>query len=32
VHNLPAIMMGEIGPVIEALAAADRAERLASVV
>jgi peptide chain release factor 1 len=32
VHNLPAILMGEIGPVIEALAAADRAERLASVV
>ena len=32
VHNLPAIMMGEIGPVIEALAAADRAERLAAVV
>lgn len=31
VHNLPSIMMGEIGPVIEALAAADRAERLASV-
>ncbi|HET6498467.1 MAG TPA: peptide chain release factor 1 [Coriobacteriia bacterium] len=30
VHNLPAIMMGEIGPVIEALATADRAERLAS--
>ncbi len=32
VHNLPAVMMGEIGPVIEALAAADRAERLAAVV
>ncbi|MDY0087820.1 MAG: peptide chain release factor 1 [Coriobacteriia bacterium] len=31
VHNLSSIMMGEIGPVIEALAAADRAERLASV-
>jgi peptide chain release factor 1 len=29
-HNLPAIMMGEIGSVIEALIAADRAERLAA--
>ncbi len=32
VHNLPAILMGEIGPVIDALAAADRAQRLAAVV
>ncbi len=32
VHNLPAVMMGEIGPVIEALAAAERAQRLAAVV
>ncbi len=32
VHNLPAIMMGEIEPIIDALAAADRAERLAAVV
>lgn len=31
-HNLPAIMMGEIDELIEALAAADRAERLAAVV
>ena len=30
VHNLPAIMMGEIDGVIEALVAADRAERLAA--
>ena len=28
VHNIPAIMGGEIDPIIEALAAADRAERL----
>ncbi len=28
-HNLPAIMMGEIGGIVEALIAADRAERLA---
>ena len=28
VHNIPAIMSGEIDPVVEALAAADRAERL----
>ena len=32
VHNLPAIMMGEIESIIDALAAADRAERLAAVV
>jgi len=31
-HNLPAIMMGEIGGIIEALVAADRAERLAAAV
>ena len=30
VHNLPAIMMGEIDGIIEALVAADRAERLAA--
>jgi peptide chain release factor 1 len=28
VHNIPAIMSGEIDPIVEALAAADRAERL----
>lgn len=32
VHNLPALMMGEIDELIEGLAAADRAERLAAVV
>jgi len=32
VHNIPAILQGEIGEIIEALAAADRAERLAQVV
>ena len=32
VHNLPAVMMGEIDDLIEGLAAADRAERLAAVV
>ncbi|MDP2183508.1 MAG: peptide chain release factor 1 [Actinomycetota bacterium] len=32
VHNLPAILMGDIGDLIEGLAAADRAERLAAVV
>ncbi len=32
VHNLPAIMMGDIDHIVEALAAADRAERLAAVV
>jgi peptide chain release factor 1 len=32
VHNLPAVMMGEIDELIEGLAAADRAERLAAVV
>jgi len=31
VHNLPNIMMGEIDNIIESLAAADRAERLAAV-
>jgi peptide chain release factor 1 len=31
-HNLPAIMMGEINLIIEALIAADRAERLAAAV
>ena len=32
VHNLPSLMMGEISELIEGLAAADRAERLAQVV
>ncbi|MBE0476183.1 MAG: peptide chain release factor 1 [Coriobacteriia bacterium] len=32
VHNLPAVMMGEIAPLIEALASADRAERLKAIV
>jgi peptide chain release factor 1 len=32
VHNLPGVLMGDIGPILEALAAADRAERLAAVV
>ncbi len=32
VHNLPGIMMGEVEPLVEALAAADRAERLKAVV
>jgi peptide chain release factor 1 len=32
VHNLPSIMMGNIDELIESLAAADRAERLAAVV
>ncbi len=32
VHNLPAIMMGELDEIIEALAAAERAEKLAAVV
>ncbi|MDA3935952.1 MAG: peptide chain release factor 1 [Actinomycetota bacterium] len=31
VHNLPGIMMGEIDHIVESLAAADRAERLAAV-
>jgi len=31
VHNIPAIMAGEIGHIVEALIAADRAERLAQV-
>ncbi len=30
VHNIPAIMAGEIDPIVEALIAADRAERLAA--
>ncbi|PKQ17109.1 MAG: peptide chain release factor 1 [Actinobacteria bacterium HGW-Actinobacteria-7] len=30
IHNMPAIMAGEIGELIEGLAAADRAERLAA--
>jgi peptide chain release factor 1 len=32
VHNLPGVLMGGIEPLIEALAAADRAERLKAVV
>jgi peptide chain release factor 1 len=32
VHNLPAVMMGEIDELIEGLTAADRAERLSAVV
>ncbi|MFA5844904.1 MAG: peptide chain release factor 1 [Coriobacteriia bacterium] len=32
VHNLPAIMMGDIGQLLDSLAAADRAARLAAVV
>ncbi|MBS3957712.1 MAG: peptide chain release factor 1 [Clostridiales bacterium] len=32
IHNLPGVLMGEIAPMIDALAAADRAERLAAVV
>lgn len=32
VHNLPGVLMGDIEPMLEALAAADRAERLAAVV
>jgi len=32
VHNLSAVLMGEIDHIVEALAAADRAERLAAVV
>ena len=32
IHNLPAVMMGEIDELVEGLAAADRAERLAAVV
>ncbi|MDH4139667.1 MAG: peptide chain release factor 1 [Coriobacteriia bacterium] len=32
VHNLPAIMMGEITEIVESLIAADRAERLSAVV
>ncbi len=32
VHNLPAIMMGDINEIVESLAAADRAEKLSQVV
>ncbi len=32
VHNLSGVLMGDIDPILEALAAADRAERLAAVV
>jgi peptide chain release factor 1 len=32
IHNIPAIMAGEIEPMVEALVAADRAERLAAAV
>ncbi len=32
VHNLPGVMMGDIGELIEGLVAADRAEKLAAVV
>jgi len=32
IHNIPAVLQGDIGDMIEALAAADRAERLAQVV
>jgi len=32
IHNLPAVLMGEIDELIEGLVAADRAERLAAVV
>jgi peptide chain release factor 1 len=32
VHNLPGVLMGDIEPIVEALAAADRAERLKAVV
>lgn len=32
IHNLPAVMMGEIAPLIEGLSAADKAARLAAVV
>jgi peptide chain release factor 1 len=32
IHNLPGVMMGEIGELIEGLAAADRAAKLAEVV
>ncbi|MEL7666734.1 MAG: peptide chain release factor 1 [Actinomycetota bacterium] len=32
VHNLPGVLMGDLDPLIEGLAAADRAERLAAVV
>jgi peptide chain release factor 1 len=32
IHNLPAVMVGEIDELVEGLAAADRAERLAAVV
>ena len=32
VHNLPGVLMGDLDALIEGLAAADRAERLAAVV
>lgn len=32
VHNLPAVLMGDINELLEGLAAADRAERLAAVI
>lgn len=32
VHNLPGVLMGDLDPLLEGLAAADRAERLAAVV
>ncbi len=32
VHNLPGVMMGDIGELVEGLVAADRAEKLAAVV
>lgn len=32
VHNLPGVLMGDLDAILEALAAADRAERLAAVV
>ncbi len=32
VHNLPGVLMGDLDALLEGLAAADRAERLAAVV
>lgn len=32
VHNLPGVLMGDLDPIVEALAAAERAERLAAAV
>ncbi|TLM80295.1 MAG: peptide chain release factor 1 [Actinobacteria bacterium] len=32
IHNIPAVLAGEIGPMIEALVAADRAERMKAAV